>query len=63
MMRAIDVACVTLSGCSQIDGEPQHLLPSRDSVMHGRWKFETRWKKFTGRSSKGQNDKVGVMMS
>jgi hypothetical protein len=33
-MRAIDVACVTLSGCSQIDRELEHLLPSRDSVMH-----------------------------
>jgi hypothetical protein len=33
---------VTLSGCSQIDGELEPLLPSRDSVMHEKSKFETR---------------------
>jgi hypothetical protein len=41
-MRAKDVVCVTLSSCSQIDGELEHLLPSRDPVMHGRSKVETR---------------------
>ena len=42
VMRAKDVVCVTLSSCSQIDGELEHLLPSRDPVMHGRSKVETR---------------------